>query len=466
MNKNDDPKNLVIVGGGLAGSEAAWQAASLGINVKLFEMRPKKSTGAHRTDHLAELVCSNSLGSNLPDRAAGLLKNELRQLGSLLIACADASSLPAGSALAVDRETFSECVQAQIEAHPKIEVIREEVVEIPQPPAIIASGPLTSPVLSKAVEKITGSENLFFYDAIAPIIHVDSIEMNIAYRANRYDKDNIGQGDYINCPFTEAQYYHFREELLAAQRIPMKEFEVEIEHGVDAGAGKYFQGCQPIEVIAERGEKALAFGPMRPAGLPDPKTGRWPFAVVQLRQDNIAGDLYNLVGFQTNLKLEEQKRVFRLIPGLENATFERLGQMHRNLFIAGPKLLNEDLSLISFPGLFIAGQLSGIEGYAGNIASGLIAGINAVRLMQEKTPLVLPNTTMIGALLHYITHANVENFQPIKAMFGILPKLDLEKRLSKKLRYARYVKRAEEELEGYLHTLGVNYQEKSDLEMP
>jgi methylenetetrahydrofolate--tRNA-(uracil-5-)-methyltransferase len=204
---------------------------------------------------------------------------------------------------------------------------------------------------------------------------------------------------------------------------------------------------------------------MRPAGLPDPKTGRWPFAVVQLRQDNIAGDLYNLVGFQTNLKLEEQKRVFRLIPGLENATFERLGQMHRNLFIAGPKLLNEDLSLISFPGLFIAGQLSGIEGYAGNIASGLIAGINAARLMQEKTPLVLPNTTMIGALLHYITHANVENFQPIKAMFGILPKLDLEKRLSKKLRYARYVKRAEEELEGYLHTLGVNYQEKSDLEM-
>jgi methylenetetrahydrofolate--tRNA-(uracil-5-)-methyltransferase len=466
MNKNDDPKNLVIVGGGLAGSEAAWQAASLGINVKLFEMRPKKSTGAHRTDHLAELVCSNSLGSNLPDRAAGLLKNELRQLGSLLIACADASSLPAGSALAVDRETFSECVQAQIEAHPRIEVIREEVVEIPQPPAIIASGPLTSPVLSKAVEKITGSENLFFYDAIAPIIHVDSIEMNIAYRANRYDKDNIGQGDYINCPFTESQYYHFREELLAAQRIPLKEFEVEIEHGVDAGAGKYFQGCQPIEVIAERGEKALAFGPMRPAGLPDPKTGRWPFAVVQLRQDNIAGDLYNLVGFQTNLKLEEQKRVFRLIPGLENATFERLGQMHRNLFIAGPKLLNEDLSLMSFPGLFIAGQLSGIEGYAGNIASGLIAGINAARLMQEKTPLVLPNTTMIGALLHYITHANVENFQPIKAMFGILPKLDLEKRLSKKLRYARYVKRAEEELEGYLHTLGVNYQEKSDLEMP
>jgi methylenetetrahydrofolate--tRNA-(uracil-5-)-methyltransferase len=455
MNKNDDPKNLVIVGGGLAGSEAAWQAASLGINVKLFEMRPTKSTGAHRTDLLAELVCSNSLGSNLPDRASGLLKNELRRLGSLLIACADASSLPAGGALAVDRETFSECVQAKIESHPRIEVIRMEVVEIPQPPAIIASGPLTSPVLAKALEKITGSENLFFYDAIAPIIHVDSIDMNIAYRANRYGKDIEGQGDYINCPFTEAQYNRFREELLASKRIPLKEFEVAIEHGVDAGAGKYFQGCQPIEVIAERGEKALAFGPMRPAGLPDSKTGRWPFAVVQLRQDNIAGDLYNLVGFQTNLMFEEQKRVFRLIPGLENATFERLGQMHRNLYIAGPELLNDDLTLKMYPGLFIAGQLSGIEGYAGNIASGLIAGINATRLIQEKTPLVLPNTSMIGALLHYITHANVENFQPTKAMFGILPKLASDKRLSKKIRYAGYVKRAEEELMSYLNTMGV-----------
>ena len=453
MKSSVEPKNLVIVGGGLAGCEAAWQAAELGINVKLYEMRPKKSTGAHRTSDLAELVCSNSLGSNLPDRAAGLLKNELRHLKSLLIACADASSLPAGGALAVDREAFSACVEAKIESHPKIDVIREEITAIPDPPVIIASGPLTSPALAKALQDFTGHEHLYFYDAIAPIVNIDSINMDIAYRANRYGQGGGKEGDYINCPFNEVQYLHFREALLSATRIPLKEFEAEIEQGVDAGGGKYFQGCQPVEVIAGRGEKSLAFGPMRPAGLPDPKTGRWPYAVVQLRQDNLAGDLYNLVGFQTNLSFLEQKRVFGLIPGLENATFERYGQMHRNLYVAGPQLLNDDLSLKGHAGLYIAGQLAGIEGYAGNIASGLITGINVARMMLGKAPLVFPRTTMIGALLHYITHAEIEGFQPMKAMFGILPKIESNQRLSKKVRYLAYVQRAEEALEAYIKAM-------------
>jgi len=453
MKSSVEPKDLVIVGGGLAGCEAAWQAAELGINVKLYEMRPKKSTGAHRTGDLAELVCSNSLGSNLPDRAAGLLKNELRHLKSLLIACADASSLPAGGALAVDREAFSACVEAKIESHPKIDVIREEITAIPDPPVIIASGPLTSPALAKALQDFTGHEHLYFYDAIAPIVNIDSINMDIAYRANRYGQGGGKEGDYINCPFNEVQYLHFREALLSATRIPLKEFEAEIEQGVDAGGGKYFQGCQPVEVIAGRGEKSLAFGPMRPAGLPDPKTGRWPYAVVQLRQDNLAGDLYNLVGFQTNLSFLEQKRVFGLIPGLENATFERYGQMHRNLYVAGPQLLNDDLSLKGHAGLYIAGQLAGIEGYAGNIASGLITGINVARMMLGKAPLVFPRTTMIGALLHYITHAEIEGFQPMKAMFGILPKIESNQRLSKKVRYLAYVQRAEEALEAYIKAM-------------
>ena len=453
MKSSVEPKDLVIVGGGLAGCEAAWQAAELGINVKLYEMRPKKSTGAHRTGDLAELVCSNSLGSNLPDRAAGLLKNELRHLKSLLIACADASSLPAGGALAVDREAFSSCVEAKIESHPKIDVIREEITAIPDPPVIIASGPLTSPALAKALQDFTGHEHLYFYDAIAPIVHIDSINMDIAYRANRYGQGGGKDGDYINCPFNEVQYLHFREALLSATRIPLKEFEAEIEQGVDAGGGKYFQGCQPVEVIAGRGEKSLAFGPMRPAGLPDTKTGRWPYAVVQLRQDNLAGDLYNLVGFQTNLSFLEQKRVFGLIPGLENATFERYGQMHRNLYVAGPQLLNDDLSLKGHAGLYIAGQLAGIEGYAGNIASGLITGINVARMMLGKAPLVFPRTTMIGALLHYITHAEIEGFQPMKAMFGILPKIESNQRLSKKVRYLAYVQRAEEALEAYIKAM-------------
>lgn len=441
---------LAIVGGGLAGCEAAWQAAERGIQVALYEMRPKQTTGAHQTDNLAELVCSNSLGSNLPNRASGLLKMELRRLGSALIACADASSLPAGGALAVDREQFSRCVEQKLVAHPNIALIREEVQVIPESPAILATGPLTSPALSAQLKDFTGEDHLFFFDAIAPVVDFDSIDMKVAFRANRYGDDQDEAGDYINCPFTKEQYVAFWEALLQAKRIPLRTFETEIEAGVDAGKDLFFQGCQPVEVIASRGEKALAFGPMRPVGLVDPKTGRRPYAVVQLRQDNLAGDLYNLVGFQTNLTFGEQARVFRMIPGLENATFQRYGQMHRNAFLAAPKLLDESLAFHQQPGLFVAGQLAGIEGYAGNIASGLVAGVNAARYIKGLPPLILPPTTMIGALIRYVTHASLKDFQPTKAMFGLLPKPDDDQRRSKKERYAFYTDRALMDLEKYL----------------
>jgi methylenetetrahydrofolate--tRNA-(uracil-5-)-methyltransferase len=442
---------LTVIGAGLAGTEAAWQAAERGVDVSLFEMRPKKMTGAHRTGDLAELVCSNSLGSNLPNRAAGLLKQELRRLNSLLIDCADASSLPAGGALAVDREVFSAWVQQRISQNPKITLIREEVTHLPEDqPVIIATGPLTSPDFSGLIQEMTGTEHLYFFDAIAPIVHVDTINMDIAFRANRYGEPGEN-GDYLNCPFSKEQYDDFRNALLAAQRIPLRSFEALLEDGVVAGKGHFFQGCQPVEVIASRGEKALAFGPMRPTGLTDPRTGRWPFAVVQLRQDNLSGELYNLVGFQTNLTFSEQARVFRMIPGLEDATFERFGQMHRNTFIASPKLLNERLAFQQNPRIYFAGQLAGIEGYAGNIASGLIAGINAAYDLLKKPPFVLPKRTMIGALIHYITHAEIDEFQPTKAMFGLLPPPDDQVRRSKRVRYDYYAARAEAALSEYLH---------------
>lgn len=441
---------LKIVGGGLAGCESAWQAAQRDIKVELYEMRPDQTTGAHRSGNLAELVCSNSLGSNIPNRASGLLKEELRRLGSLLIACADASSVPAGGALAVDRNAFSECVQQRIESHPNIKLIRREVKHIPESPAILATGPLTSPALSQALGQFTGHDHLFFYDAIAPIVEYESVNMDIAYRANRYGLGESDDGDYINCPLDEQSYYSFRKALLDAKRIPLKTFEQVIDSGVTAGSGQYFQGCQPIEVIAESGEKSLAFGPLRPAGLTNPRTGRWPFAVVQLRQDNLAADLFNMVGFQTNLTFSEQKRVFRMIPGLENATFERYGQMHRNLFIASPILLDRSLAFKKQPGLFTAGQLSGIEGYAGNIASGLVAGINASRLIMGQPPLILPKTTMTGALINYLIQAKIEEFQPMKAMFGLLPKPDDDVRRSKRDRYLFYSERALSDLTSYL----------------
>jgi methylenetetrahydrofolate--tRNA-(uracil-5-)-methyltransferase len=439
---------ITIVGGGLAGSEAAWQVAQSGFKVKLYEMRPSTPTGAHLSGDLAELVCSNSLGSNLPDRASGVLKNELRQLNSMLLECAEASALPAGAALAVDREAFARMVTQKIENHPNIKVLRGEMKEIPQTPVIIASGPLTSESLSQSIAKLSGEEHLFFFDAIAPIVHAESINMDIAFRASRYGKGDSDAGDYINCPFSKDEYYSFVHELQSAERIELRSFEEAIRTGVKAG--QFFEGCLPIEVIAERGIDSLAYGPMRPVGLRDPRTGRGSFAVVQLRQDNLAGSLYNLVGFQTNLKFPEQKRVLRMIPGLENAEFERLGQMHRNTFIASPKLLRPTLQHITRDDLFFAGQITGVEGYMGNIATGLLAGINAARLLGHKTPITLPHETMLGALCHYITNASLKDFQPMKANFGILPALALEKRVGKRERSQLYADRAGKVLNEFL----------------
>jgi methylenetetrahydrofolate--tRNA-(uracil-5-)-methyltransferase len=444
--------DLIVIGGGLAGSEAAWQAAQRGLKVRLFEMRPTLQTGAHQTHDLAELVCSNSLGSNLPDRASGLLKNEARLLGSMLVECAEEAALPAGGALAVDRELFARKVTERIESHPNIGIVREEVKEIPESLTIVASGPLTSPALSQSIAKLSSEEHLFFFDAIAPVIHADSINMEIAYRASRYGVHNsssttdsetvVDEGDYINCPFSKDAYYAFVDALMQAERIELRSFEDAIKSGVKAG--QFFEGCLPIEIIAERGLDSLAYGPMRPVGLRDPRTGKRPHAVVQLRQDNLAGSLYNLVGFQTNLKFPEQKRVLRMIPGLENAEFLRYGQMHRNTFIASPKLLRPTLQAIQRDDLFFAGQVTGVEGYMGNIATGLLAGINAARLFHGEEPITLPQTTMLGALCHYVTHASLKDFQPMKANFGIMPALATK--INKRERGKAYAERALEEL--------------------
>ena len=445
--------DLIIIGGGLAGSEAAWQAGQRGLYVRLYEMRPQISTGAHQTGNLAELICSNSLGSLLPDRASGVLKDELRQLDSLLLACAEENALPAGAALAVDREAFSQQVTQRISSHPRIEVVRQEVTSIPDSPVIIASGPLTSARLSQAIAELSGEEHLYFFDAIAPIVSADSINMQIAFRASRYHRGTQEQGDYINCPFTKEEYETFVHVLLEAERIELREFEQALEEGVRAG--HFFEGCLPVEVIARRGLQSLAFGPMRPVGLIDPRTGRRPYAVVQLRQDNLAGSLYNIVGFQTNLKFPEQKRVFRLIPGLEQAEFVRYGQMHRNTFIAAPRLLRPTLQFKGRDDLFFAGQITGVEGYLGNIATGLLAGWNAARLLQGQPLLTLPPTTMLGALLHYITHADLKDFQPMKANFGLLPPLESPYRLGKRERSMAYAERARRDLQGYLRGLGI-----------
>ena len=432
--------DLIVIGGGLAGSEAAYQAAEHGLEVQLYEMRPSVQTGAHQTQDLAELVCSNSLGSNLPDRASGLLKSEVRLLGSMLVECAELASLPAGGALAVDRELFARLVTERIEGHPNIKIVREEVKEIPQSLCIVASGPLTSPALSKSIAGLSSEEHLFFFDAIAPVIHADSINMEIAFRASRYGTGEQDEGDYINCPLTKEEYYAFVKALLSAERIELRSFEEAIKTGVKAG--HFFEGCLPIEIIAERGLDSLAFGPMRPVGLRDPRAGKRPYAVVQLRQDNLAGSLYNLVGFQTNLKYPEQKRVLRLIPGLENAEFLRYGQMHRNTFIASPKLLRPTLQHIQHNDLFFAGQITGVEGYMGNIATGLLAGINAARLYRNEEPITFPQTTMLGALCHYITHSDLKDFQPMKANFGILPPLAGIAKIGKRERGKMYAERA------------------------
>lgn len=443
---------LTIIGGGLAGAEAAWQAAERGIKVKLYEMRPVVATGAHRTENLAELVCSNSLGSSLPDRASGVLKAELRRLGSVLLEIAELTALPAGAALAVDRELFAATVTQRIASHPNIELIRQECTAIPATPTIVASGPLTSSRLSQSIAQFSGQEHLYFFDAISPIVAADSINMDVAYRASRWAAGEQDEGDYINCPFhLKADYLAFVEALKNAERISLHEFELVMEQGVKAGADHFFEGCLPVEIIAGRGDKALAFGPMRPIGLENPLGGRRPYAVVQLRQDNLAGDLYNMVGFQTNLTFPEQRRVLRTIPGLEQAEFVRYGQMHRNTFIASPKLLRPTLQTITRDDLFFAGQITGVEGYMGNIATGLLAGWNAARLLQGQATLELPQTTMLGALCHYVTHADPKDFQPMKANFGILPPLtDAPAKSDKRMRAGLNAQRAANDLDVFL----------------
>jgi methylenetetrahydrofolate--tRNA-(uracil-5-)-methyltransferase len=444
--ETEEPIAVTVVGGGLAGSEAAWQVAEQGLPVRLYEMRPHSRTPAHVTDHLAELVCSNSLGSDLPDRAAGLLKAELRSLGSLVLACADETRVPAGGALAVDRDLFAVEVTRHIEAHPDISLVREEVTTIPDGPTVIATGPLTSDSLAADIAAMTGQEHLYFYDALAPIVSVDSVDMSVAFQASRYGK---GDADYINCPMTEEEYERFVAALTAAERAPLRDFEQE------AGPGepdRYFEGCLAVEVMAARGRDTLAFGPLRPVGLTDPRTGKRPFAVVQLRQDNLAGTLYNMVGFQTNLRYGEQERVFRLIPGLEQAEFVRFGQMHRNTFINGPLLLEPTMAFRHRIGLFFAGQITGIEGYVGSVGSGWIAGVNAARLVRGQEPLVLPRTTMLGALSHYISRAEPEGFQPMKANFGLMPPLEPRVR-NKRKRYQAYAARAMEDLKYQMSNL-------------
>ena len=440
---------VTIVGGGLAGSEAAWQVARHGIDVRLYEMRPQQTTPAHTGENLAELVCSNSLGSDFTNRAPGLLKAELRQLGSLLIEIADHHRVPAGSALAVDREGFAAEVTRRIAAHPRITLIREEVTAISvDSPVIIASGPLTADALADAIRALTGSDALYFYDAIAPIVEVDSIDFTIAFRASRYDKGESSEGDYVNCPMDKDEYNRFVTALVNAERIQLRSFEQD--------AAQFFEGCLPVEVLAARGPQALAFGPLRPVGLRDPRTGRRPHAVVQLRQDNAAATLYNLVGFQTNLKYGEQNRVLHFIPGLENANFVRYGSMHRNTYINAPALLDPTLQLRARPDLFFAGQVAGLEGYTSNIAGGWLAGVNAARLMRGRPLLIPPPETMIGALMHYITRADSKTFQPMKPNFGLVPPL-LKPVRGKRARGEARAQRALTHLERWLKDAELQY---------
>ncbi|QQE76120.1 FADH(2)-oxidizing methylenetetrahydrofolate--tRNA-(uracil(54)-C(5))-methyltransferase TrmFO [Brevibacillus composti] len=401
---------VTVVGAGLAGSEAAWQIAESGVSVKLYEMRPKTQTPAHHTDKFAELVCSNSLRANSLTNAVGVLKEEMRLFGSVIIGAADKCAVPAGGALAVDRHEFAQYVTDAVRNHPLIEVMTEEITEIPEGIVVIATGPLTSPALSEKLKELTGEEYLYFYDAAAPIIERDSIDMEKAFVASRYDK---GEAAYLNCPMTEEEFNRFYDALIEAEAVPLKEFEKEI----------FFEGCMPIEVMAKRGRQTMLFGPLKPVGLIDPRTGKQPFAVVQLRQDNSAATLYNLVGFQTHLKWPEQKRVFSMIPGLENCEIIRYGVMHRNTFISSPKLLRPTYQYKDRDSLFFAGQMTGVEGYVESAASGLLAGLNAARLAKGEELLVLPPETIMGSMARYITTTDPNNFQPMNANFGLVPEL-------------------------------------------
>jgi len=404
--------HITIIGGGLAGSEAAWQAAQHGVKVRLFEMRPVRATPAHQTANLGEIVCSNSLKSDEPGTAPYLLKEELRRGGSLLISVAHENRVPAGAALAVDRERFAEEVTRRIASHPNIEVVREEAQIIPNDgPVVIATGPLTSPSLSQEIARLTGASQLYFYDAISPVVDAETINCDVAFRAARYDK---GGDDYLNCPFDEEVYDRFFEALLAAESVPLHEFEQTM----------YFEGCLPIEEIARRGRDTLRYGPMKPVGLRDPRTGRQPFAVVQLRQENLLADSYNLVGFQNHLKFGEQKRVLRLIPGLEQAEFVRFGQIHRNTFICAPAILSETLQMRDHPRVLFAGQISGVEGYIEAMATGFMAGVHAAEIARGRAPQAAPRGTAMGSLTNYISNADTKNFQPMNITFALLPALD------------------------------------------
>jgi methylenetetrahydrofolate--tRNA-(uracil-5-)-methyltransferase len=427
-------RRIRIIGGGLAGPEAALQAAKRGCEIDLYEMRPTRSTEAHQTSDFAELVCSNSLKSESENTAPWLLKQEMRRAGSILLAEADASAVPAGHALAVDRVEFSKRVAARIAAEPLIAVHREEVITLNEHDAntltILASGPLTSPALAAELQRLTGSDHLAFYDSISPIVDATTIDMSKVYFAARYDK---GTADYINCPFTKEEYEAFIEALTTAENVQSKDWEKFPTTGT-AEKLQYFEGCLPIEETARRGRDTLRFGPMKPVGLTDPKTGRWPYAVVQLRQENLRADSYNLVGFQNHLKFGEQNRVLKLIPGLENATFLRYGQIHRNTYIHAPSLLTETLQLKVHPSIMIAGQLSGVEGYTESIASGMLAGIYASAIAQGNAPQPAPRASANGSLTHYITHADTRKFQPANITFDLLPPLeeDLRKRIRDK----------------------------------
>ncbi|TGY53435.1 FADH(2)-oxidizing methylenetetrahydrofolate--tRNA-(uracil(54)-C(5))-methyltransferase TrmFO [Ligilactobacillus murinus] len=409
--------SINVIGAGLAGSEAAWQIAKRGLKVRLYEMRPEKKTPAHHTQNFAELVCTNSLRANQLTNGAGLLKEEMRRLDSIIMEAADAHNVPAGGALAVDRETFSSAITEKLTNHPNVEVIREELTAIPEGLTVIATGPLTSDPLAQAIKRLTDDEGLYFYDAAAPIVEKSSLDMDKIYLKSRYDK---GEAAYLNCPMTEEEFYNFYHELINAEMAELHDFEEQ----------KFFEGCMPIEQMASRGEKTMLFGPLKPVGLEDPKTGKEPFAVVQLRQDNAAGNLYNLVGFQTHLKWGEQKRVFSMIPGLENAQFVRYGVMHRNTYLRSPEFLNATYQTKKRSDLLFAGQMTGVEGYVESAASGLYAGINAALIAQGKEPVIFPEETMMGAMAHYITHASPKHFQPINANFGIIPRL--EKRIREK----------------------------------
>jgi methylenetetrahydrofolate--tRNA-(uracil-5-)-methyltransferase len=438
-------ETIDIIGGGLAGAEAAWQIARRGGPVVLHEMRPARTTAAHRTDRLAELVCSNSLKSESESTAPWLLKQELRRLGSLLLEVAQKARVPAGHALTVDRDIFAAEVTAALAAQPLIELRREEVTAIPRDAiAIVASGPLTSEALAEDIARLTGSDRLFFYDSISPIVDAGTVDRSVAFLASRYGKSTDGTDDYLNCPFDREQYERFVDELLAAEAVPAH---------IPEDSTPFFEACLPIEELARRGRETLRFGPMKPVGLTDPRTGRRPYAVVQLRQENLRAESYNLVGFQNHLRFGEQQRILRLIPGLEQAEFLRFGQMHRNTYINGPALLAPTLQLRARPELFFAGQISGVEGYVESIATGLMAGMHAAALASGGTPRALPRETALGSLCHYVSGADPANYQPANITFDLLPALDeptrMQLRRDKSARHAEVCRRALGALESY-----------------